>query len=423
MTHHSKTDMLGRRAIPGLDRALTILETHLRAIEPVGTEEIDLHSALGRICGREITAPEDLPPWPRSTMDGYAVRAADTFGAVSSMPVYLTVKGEIRMGERPSPALHPQECLAVATGGILPPSTDAVVMLEQTVPVDDRTIEVIRPVAPGENCLAAGDDVRRGMVVIEEGRRLRPQEIGLLAGLGLQRVTVRRPLRIAVFSTGDEVVPYTEAPGAGQIRDINSIHLQAMVRQLGEECTDYGITRDEETTFRPLLDRAVAENDLVLFSGGSSVGSRDLGEELIARLGPPGIVLHGAAIRPGKPVIVGLAGNRPLFGLPGHPVSCAVCFELFVKPVIRSLRGEKAPFRSPKPVIQARCGRNVNSAAGVSELVRVQLVETADGLEARPILGKSGALRTMVRADGYFFIHETAQGVQEGEMVQVYPYE
>ncbi len=416
-------DMLGRAGVPRLHEGRAVLAETLAACPLTGVEQVELEETLGRVLAVAVEAGEDLPTHPRSTMDGYAVRARETYGASETLPVYLAIDGEVRMGELPERGPGQEACCKIATGGLLPPETDAVVMFEHTVRVDDTTLEVLKPVAPGDNVMAAGDDVTKGRAILPAGRLLRPQELGLLAALGIERLEVHRRVRLGVFSTGDEIVPFRETPPPGKIRDANSVTIAALARQCGAEVRFYGIAADEEEAFLAVAEKALAENELIVFSGSSSVGSRDLGEKVVARLGAPGIVLHGVAIKPGKPVIVARAGEKMVFGLPGHPVSAAVTFELFVKPAILHVGG-----RAPSPLPEAKtvsavCQRNINSAAGRTDFVRVALTgNRRRGLRATPVLGKSGALSTLVEADGYFVIEESSQGVEKGTEVMVHLY-
>ncbi|MEW6428804.1 MAG: gephyrin-like molybdotransferase Glp [Thermodesulfobacteriota bacterium] len=410
-------DMLGRTGVATLADALALLHAALAGCPPVDGETIPLHETLGRIIAGGVIAAENLPAHPRSTMDGYALRAADTYGATESMPAYLAVRGEVRMGELPASGPAPEACCRIATGGLLPPDTDAVVMLEHTVAVDEGLIEVLKPVAPGNNVMAAGDDVRRGETLLEAGHRLRPCDIGLLAGLGIPQLQVFRQPRVGILSTGDEIVPFSSHPPPGKIRDMNGAGLAALVREQGGLPVSYGIVGDSEGPFTATLARALAETDLVLFSGGSSVGVRDLGERVLEKLGH--ILLHGVAVKPGKPVIVAVAAGKPVFGLPGHPVSAAVSFHLFVRPALHHLGG-RSPDRLPPCTVTARLARNLNSAPGRTDLVPVRVeANPAGGCLARPVLGKSGALSTLVRADGFLVIEAELQGRYEGDEIAV----
>jgi len=416
-------DMLGRGSVPRLHEARAVLAGELEKCPVVGSEAVPLEEALGRVLADEVRAAEDLPPYPRSTMDGYAVRARETFGASETLPVYLAIDGEVKMGEFPEWGPGPEACCRIATGGLLPPGTDAVVMLEHTVLVDDTTLEVVKAVAAGDNVMAAGDDVAKGRAVLQSGHLLRPQDLGLLAALGVAEVTVRRRVKVGVFSTGDEIVSFRQTPPPGKIRDANALTIDALARQCGAQVQHYGIVGDKEDDFLGTARKALAENDLIVFSGSSSVGSRDLGEKVASQLGAPGIVLHGVAIKPGKPVLVGRASHKMVFGLPGHPVSAAVTFDLFVKPAIRHCSGRTS---SPLPeirTVKALCQRNLNSAAGRTDFIRVALSRNDDGcFDAIPVLGKSGALSTLVTADGYFVIEESSQGIERGTEVTVYLY-
>jgi molybdopterin molybdotransferase len=280
-------------------------------------------------------------------------------------------------------------------------------------------LEVVKPVGVGTNLIAIGEDIARGTPALPVGHRLRPQDLGLLAGLGIAQVTVSHRPSVGILSTGDEIVPYTTTPPPGKIRDINSITISGLVKRAGALVTDYGIVSDRIEHFLPALETAVAENDIVLFSGGSSVGMRDLGEQAIESLGEPGILVHGVALKPGKPIIIGLSENTPIFGLPGHPVSAMVCFDFFVLPAIRHLSGLQGRDKLPSPVIKAVLARNINSAPGRRDLIRVQLTKKENDWVAEPVLGKSGAITTLSRAHGWFLIDEHSQGVTKGTPIEV----
>ncbi|MGI9536474.1 MAG: molybdopterin molybdotransferase MoeA [Desulfocapsaceae bacterium] len=414
-------DMLGRARLTSVASARALLLSQIpdRLLK---TETLPLDECLDRICASQVVAPEDLPPTERSTMDGFAVVAADTFGASQSMPGYLDINGEVIMGESPRGRLTRGSCYKIPTGGILPAGADAVVMHEHTVPVDDKVIEIIKPVGSGGNLIRKGDDIAKGGMAIESGRLLRPQELGLLAGLGVTEVKVFKRVTVAIISTGDEIIDYREPVGPGKIRNINSIVLGSHVLRCGAQVSDYGIVSDDESSFFSTVEEAVQQTDLVLFSGGSSVGMRDLGEQAIERLGNPGILVHGVSLKPGKPVIIGLCNNTPVFGLPGHPVSAMVCFDFFVRPAIEALSGRSSGAPVIQSSVKARLKRNINSAAGRLDVIRVELRFESDELQANPILGKSGAISTLSKAHGYFLIDEDSQGVSIDEIVEVYLY-
>ncbi len=414
-------DMLGRQGLTNVTEARSLILDCLSQI-PIEQETVSLDKSLDRITATSILAPEDLPTHARSVMDGFAVFSADTFGASQSMPCYLTITGDIAMGELPTASLTRGNCVRISTGGLLPPGSDAVVMFEHTVPVDETMIEIVKSVGAGTHLIQPGEDIQKNAPAIQKGHLLRPQDLGLLAGLGITEMKVNRKVRIGILATGDEIVPYKESPPPGKIRNINTITLSSLVSRLGAEVNDYGIVSDTEEIFYPAIERAVAENDLVLFSGGSSVGVRDLGEQAIERLGNPGILIHGVALKPGKPIIIGLTETTPVFGLPGHPVSAMVCFDLFVKPTIEKLAGIQNEHSFPSPCIMAILDRNINSAAGRKDLIRVQVEQKGKDCIAQPVLGKSGSISTLSRAHGYFFIDESSQGVAAGTIVEVHLY-
>jgi molybdopterin molybdotransferase len=412
-------DMLGRSELIRVDQALDILLSHLQGIRtnPVC---IPLTEAFDRVLSEPISSPEDLPAEARSTMDGFAVRAADTFGASESMPCYLNITGEVLMGAAPTGEVKKGCCYKIPTGGLLPAGADSVVMLEHSVAVDETMIEIIKGAGSGTNLIQKGEDISKGHLALPAGHLLRPQDIGLLAGLGIARVMVTDKVRVGILSTGDEIISHAENPLPGQIRNINSLALAGLVRRAGGRYVDYGIVSDQKNIFLPAIKKAAEENDIVLFSGGSSVGVKDLGEQVIEALGPPGILVHGVTLKPGKPILIGLSGTTPIFGLPGHPVSAMVCFDFFVKPAIRELSGIRSDRNLPVPCILASLARNINSAAGRRDVVRVKITHQNESWIAEPVLGKSGSISTLSRSDGYFLIEENSQGITENSVIKVY---
>ncbi len=414
-------DMLGRQGLTNVEEALFVLLKGL-GDTTVESETVPLERCLDCITAEPIVSPENLPTHARSVMDGFAVQAADTFGASQSMPCYLKIAGEIEMGEHPTEPLIRGSCIRISTGGLLPPGSDAVVMLEHTVPVDDTMIEIVKSVGSGTHLIGRGEDIRKNSPALPSGYLLRPQDLGLLAGLGITQMMVYRRPRVGLLSTGDEIVPYTDTPPPGKVRNINSITLASQIQRAGGSVIDYGIVPDQEDCFFPAVQKAVKENDIVMFSGGSSVGARDLGEKVIETLGDPGILVHGVALKPGKPIIIGLTGSTPVFGLPGHPVSAMVCFDLFVRPAIEKISGLRAEHTSPSPSVMARLERNINSAAGRRDLIRVQLRQKDTHWVAHPVLGKSGSISTLSRAHGYFLIDESSQGITADSDVEVFLY-
>jgi molybdopterin molybdotransferase len=391
----------------------------LSGFSRLGIETVPLDEALRRVCGRDITAEEDLPPLPRSTMDGYAVRAADTFGASDSIPAFFDVAGSVAMGRIPGMIVGRNQAVAIPTGGFLPEGADAVVMVEYTSEAGKGGIEVARPVTAGENVLGRAEDVATGECVIPAGTRLLPQEIGLLAGLGIVEVPVYRNPRVAVISTGDEIVPVTDTPLPGRIRDINTHSIAALARDAGAEVDLFAIVPDDPAQLKAAVEKALAFADIVVLSGGSSVGERDHMVGAVASLADVTIHAHGVAISPGKPTLIASAGGKAVFGLPGHPVSALVVAQVFLAPFLRYLGGEPLKRGPAGARLRARLAASVHSAQGREEYVRVRTEATPEEMIAQPVFGKSGMLSTLVKADGVFVVPLHAEGVPAGEMVEV----
>lgn len=381
------------------------------------TELVATPSAAGRVTASETFAPFALPTFARSTVDGYAVRARDTFGASEGLPAYLQVVGEVPMGGEPAFELQTGQCGVIHTGGMLPKGADAVVMVEYTQEVGAEEVEILRPVSQGENVLQIGEDVREGEVVIGKGVRLGSAEIGGLSALGYHEISVTRQPRVGILSSGDEVVPPTEKLQHGQIYDINSYSLKVLVEEAGGIAVNYPIIQDEGEAFRESAEIALAENDLVIFTAGSSVSVRDLTAQTIDALGKPGVLVHGVSVRPGKPTILAVCDEKPVIGLPGNPVSALVIARLFVVPVIEKL--SQIAVSPLRPTVSARLTTNLSSQAGREDWVPVRLIASADGYDAEPVFGKSNLIFTLIRADGLLKIHPDANGVAAGTQVIV----
>jgi molybdopterin molybdotransferase len=396
--------------------ALEIILGHLAPVPQA--EEVETIAALGRVTAVPVIAPYPLPSFPRSTVDGYAVRAADTFGANDSLPAYLRLVGEVPMGAAAEISLFPGQCALIHTGGMLPEGADAVVMVEYTQSTRPTEVELLRAAAPGENVLKVGEDVVANQEVIPVGARLRPPEIGGLMALGFTHVHVaRRPL-VGILSSGDEVIPPDAELGPGQVRDVNSYSLGALIEQAGGLPVRYGILPDHSEALRAAAERALAECDVVIITAGSSASSRDLTAAVIDSLGQPGVLVHGVDVRPGKPTILAVCAGKAVVGLPGNPVSALVIASLFVIPVLHALLGLRAV--RPAPRLSAFLTTNLPSQAGREEWVAVRLQESPQGYLAEPIFGKSNLIFTLARADGMVRIPPDATGLEAGQLVDVY---
>jgi len=323
---------------------------------------LSVAEALDRVTFEALRAPASLPAFPRSMMDGYAVRAQDTFGASAALPAYLTLAGEVPMGRAPAFEIRPAHAALVHTGGMLPPGADAVVMIEVTQTARPGEIEILKAVAPGENILKTGEDVAEGAEIFPAGHWLRAQDLGGLSALGVTRLRAARRPRVALLATGDEVVPPDVEAGPGQVRDVNSYAVAAQIVRAGGLPVRCGIAPDNFESLKRLAADALADADMLVLSAGSSVSVRDMTAEVVQGLGPPGILAHGVAVKPGKPTILAAANGKPVIGLPGNPVSAMVIADLFVVPTVHHLLGCAHP--PQRQFVRARLTHNVPSQAG-----------------------------------------------------------
>jgi len=405
------------------DEARTLLLSHLSQPIP-DSEFIDVPSSLGRILAENIIAPHPLPDFQRSTVDGYAVRAGDTHGASDSLPAYLNLMGEVPMGDTPAFEIGSGQCALIHTGGMLPDGADAVLMLEYTQSVQQKEIEIFRAVADGENVIRVGEDVALGQTIQARGSLMRPAEIGGLMALGIVKVKVVRKVRVGLISTGDEVIDPDQSPRPGQVRDVNSFTLGALVEKSGGIARLYGIIPDEFDTLKKAAAKALSECDVVIITAGSSASTRDMTADVIRSLGAPGVLVHGINTRPGKPTILGACDGKAVIGLPGNPVSALVNGYLFVVPAIEKLLGAHP---RPKPTVLARLTVNLPSQAGREDWWPVKLRESpfpskrggGDEVDANPIFGKSNLIFTLVAADGLLRIPPDATGLSAGDVVEV----
>lgn len=389
------------------------------SFDPVGDKSIPLDRAFGRILCRDIVSPENLPGFPRSSMDGYAVRAKDTFGATESLPAFLDVSGEVFMGRVPKIKVESGRAVRISTGGMLPEGADGVVMIEYCHALDEKTIEVSRAISPQENVIQFDDDIKKDDLVLEKGRVLRPQELGAMAGLGLSEVPVYRKPRVAIISTGDEVIPLNQNPEPGQVRDINTYTLSAFCLQKGAEPVPLGLCGDDFDKLRGMVEKGLREADTVWISGGSSVGTRDLTVKVFGSFDSMEILVHGISISPGKPTIIARTGPCAIFGLPGHTASAMVVAEVFLTPFLAKLAGKAHPFEGDRQTVTAKLSRNIESASGRDDYIRVRLQKIDKGWIADPIFGKSGLISTLVEADGLVRVDRNTEGLYQDQIVQV----
>ncbi|MDD2965949.1 MAG: molybdopterin molybdotransferase MoeA [Desulfovibrionaceae bacterium] len=410
-------------------RSLEEVTAYLQASQPLAAQMLSLEAlATGGqrpVLAYDVLAQEDLPMASRSGMDGYAVQAQDTFGAGEANPAYLECVGQVHIEKPAAFSLQRGQCAAIVTGGCLPEGADAVVMVEHTLDMGANCIEIRKAVPPREHVMLRGEDALAGHCALAAGTVLRPQEVGLLAALGMTTVAVHRAPRVAILSTGDELVPPAQCPRVGQVRDVNSFTLAAMVQAAGGQAHCLGIVNDDCASLEAALRKAVHEADVVLLSGGSSIGVRDCTLAALQALPEAELFCHGVALSPGKPLILARVAGKSVWGLPGQVTSAQVVMTVLGQPFLRRLQGYATPFdRTLWRQCPAVLTRNVASKQGREDFVRVALtLDEAGQWQARPVLGKSGLLRTLVQAQGLVHIPASYEGLEGGSAVKVLLFE
>jgi molybdopterin molybdotransferase len=387
------------------------------------SEKLNLDSALGRITAEDIVSEVDLPPFSRSTVDGYAVKAEDTQGASAAMPTYLEIIGSIEMGEKTDLSLSSGEAAAVPTGGMLPEGANAVLMIENTEKIDETMIESSKSLAVGENLVEKAEDIAKGEVLLKKGHKIMARDIGALAGLGITNINCFSKPKVSIISTGDELIPPEANAEEGQIRDINSFSISAYLNKLGADCNRVGIVEDKFESLRNSVKDNL-DSELILISGGSSVGIKDMTIDLLNSLGEPGVILHGLSIKPGKPTILSVIDGTIVIGLPGHPASSWTVTAVLVSEIVRVLTGEKdvteLTGRDKKIYFEAELSRNLVSDKGREEYIPVKVYKNEDGkLIADPILGKSSLITNLVEGNAVLKIESYQEGKNKGEIVKL----
>lgn len=390
------------------EKAIEIINKEFSSLK-ASEEKVRISESVGRVLSQDIVSSENIPAFNRSTVDGFALKARDTYGSSESTPCQLTVTGEILMGEKADVDISDGECVKISTGGMLPQGADSVVMVEHTDTTFEDFCLVLKAVSPFENVTKKGDDIKEKAVAIKKGRKITSREAGILAALGKSRVSVFRRPKIGIISTGDEIVPVQSEADFGKIRDINSSILSSLMKELGCDRTEYGIVKDNYEDIYRVLKSAVSENDIVLISGGSSAGARDMTAEIIESQGE--LFLHGIAMKPGKPTIVGKIQEKAVFGLPGHPAAAYFVALRLVKPLIKMMVSSKEKDRS----VSATVTQNISSNHGREEIVCVKLREN----EAEPIFAKSGIISLLSESDGYIIIDRDCEGLRKGDSTEV----
>jgi molybdopterin molybdotransferase len=392
----------------------------LLGVTPVGEEQLPSVKARGRVLAEDLRSAVDLPHFHRAAMDGYAVKAKDTFGASQSLPAYLKLAGVVEMGKEAAQALNTGEAFRISTGGMMPPQSDAVVMVEYTDETDGGLVEIHRGVSPWQNVIQIGDDIKKGELVFPSGRRLRAHDLGALTGVGISSIAVHKKPGVALISTGDEIVDADTEPLPGQVRNINQHSLAGLIDECGGELKDWGVIRDDRDALKQAIGAALEWGDVVLLSGGSSMGAKDIALETILSFPDSEFIFHGISIAPGKPTIFARACGKPILGLPGYPVSALVIFDLFGAPMIRRLGGENVEtLQRFSRAVRANLTTNIASQIGREDYVRVILERQGDRWVATPLPSKSGAIFTLVKAHGMVRIDMNQDGLERGEEVEV----
>ncbi|HZH93886.1 MAG TPA: gephyrin-like molybdotransferase Glp [Tissierellaceae bacterium] len=382
----------------------------------MGSEEVSLVQAQGRVLSDDVVSDINVPEFDRSTVDGYAIQVEDSHGATESIPSILEVLGEVLMGETPNYEVKTGQAVYVPTGGMMPMGATGMIMIENTEKMDQETVLLFKPISKGENMVFKGEDIKTGQVALQAGRRIGPNEIGVLASLGIKRVKVIKRPQVYILSTGDEVIDLDEELQMGKIRDINSYALSAMIKEMGAEVAGREIVKDNYELLMSGVKNALKEADIVLLSGGSSVGTRDYTHKVITDLKGKGVLAHGLSIKPGKPTIIGDGQGKLIVGLPGHPVSSIVVFKAIVQPYIQSLL--KAPSHSR--MVEAITTHNFPSSPGKETYHMITLKEEDGKILATPSFGKSGMITLLSRSNGYIVIAEHEEGIDKGETREVY---
>lgn len=397
-----------------IEDTINLLEDNFKHID-LGIKEINIANACERVLAEDIFSSENIPNFSRSTVDGYAVRSKDTFGASEGVPSLFNVVGEVKMGEPAEMSLGCGEAVYVPTGGMVPNGADSVIMIEYVESLDTNEIMVVRPSAPLENVVSVGEDIEAGRTVFEKGHVIRPQDMGILAALGIKKLKVFAEVSIGIISTGDEIVEPDADIKFGQIRNINSYTLAGTCEEDGCFPKLYGIVKDNFTLLQNTLKKALDENDIVLISGGSSVGIKDMTCDIINSLGKPGVLVHGLQVKPGKPTIAANVNGKAVFGLPGHPMAALIIYNAVVKELIYKIRKQK----TKRFEIEAYFSQNYSSDHGREEYVMVELQKSKGKYIAKPVYAKSALIAPMVKADGYIRIEANKEGILEGEKVEV----
>lgn len=379
-------------------------------------EKVDLVDSLNRILADDVYSTIDVPEFDRSTVDGYAIRVEDSHGANDSIPSILNIIGEVHMGEEARQEVDPGQAVYVPTGGMIPKGANGMVMIENTEKLDEETLLIYKPLGQGANIVYKSEDIKKGGLILERGRKISPEAMGVLAALGKGQVKVYEKPKFYIISTGDEIIDLDEELTMGKIRDINSYALQGEIENLGGVVVGRSIIKDDYEKLKAEVERAVQVADIVLISGGSSVGARDYTHKVIDSLDGAGVFVHGVSIKPGKPTIIGEGKGKLIFGLPGHPVSSILVFKTFLEDYIKNKLGVK----EIKASVSAIMDFNFPSSPGKLTYQLVTLEEKDGNYLAKPSFGRSGMISLLSKSQGYIVLEAHEEGIDKGEERKVY---
>ncbi len=401
--------------VMSVDEVKKILSNNFKNMK-IETEIVNILECEGRVLSKDIVSKFNVPEFNRSTVDGYAIKSKESHGCSECMPTFLDIVGEVSMGESASGDIKSGECMYVPTGGMIPNSSDAVIMIEHAEKLDEFTIAIHKPTSTGENVVYKGDDIKKDHIVIKKGKKLNSQDIGVLAALGVNEIEVYRTIKFTVISTGDEIIDLDEDLEFGKIRDINGYAIYSLIKKLGGVVVKKSIVKDDYNLLREEVQFGIDNSDIVLLSGGSSVGTRDFTHDVINSFNGQGVLVHGVALKPGKPTIIGECENKVVIGLPGHPVSAIIVFKIFIEYLVNEI----LEINENKYLIDAIINQNLHSSPGKKTYQMVSLEEIDNKYYATPIFGKSSMITLLSKACGYVIINENCEGLYKKEKVKVH---
>ena len=394
-------------------------------VKPKKKETVKFKNSINRILAENIQSNENLPAFDRSTVDGYAVKAKDIQGVSQSLPAYLELIGSVKMGEKTEIEIDDGQAAYIPTGGMMPKEANCVVMIEQTENISDDMVEIYKTAGVGENIIKKGEEIKKGEIILKKGHHIKPRDMGVFAGLGITEFEVYNKPRVAIISTGDELISPEKEMKFGEIRDINTYTITHLLSETGAEVTQAGIVEDTFEKIKTAIQKYL-DFDLILVSGGSSAGLKDVTVDIINELGDPGVLVHGLKVKPGKPTILGKVDDTPIMGLPGHPGSAWMITNKFVLPLVKLLSGEyKADnilddIAKNQITQRAILNRNLSSDKGREEMIPVKLIKDKKQITAEPLLGKSSFMRVFIESDGYLVIKAAQEGLEKGQAIDIY---